>query len=372
MSELPPATPPLPAAAPEATADAIPMATVNYAAVVRHDRPGILNAIGIISIIVAAFSALACFSFLSQSILFYSMSSRSPATLAPPAPVSTVAPPAAAPAATSPATAPTDQSDPTTQPSAAPTAPATVVPPSSAVSTSTVIDSDGSSPPPSYKPLTPAQVSTVIARVRKLAGPGATPAQLATISKMLRTPNQQLLDPAMSWSPVQTAVTLPDGGLMVMFSGSGMAGSGGGMLQLDSAGAVTTLNAGNPAMVMGAFPGFRVSRSVALVVSGENVLSLLLDIYLFVIGILMLRDHHGARRAHLRYAVIKVVLAIVGGIAIGQLYSQMFTPTTSSSGMGSTIAMIEGIVFAGMGLVYPVALLIAMNSGAVRRYYAPS
>ena len=56
MSELPPSMPPLPAAVPEATTDAIPMATVNYAAGVRLYRPGILSAIGVISIVVAAFS----------------------------------------------------------------------------------------------------------------------------------------------------------------------------------------------------------------------------------------------------------------------------------------------------------------------------
>ena len=117
----------------------------------------------------------------------------------------------------------------------------------------------------------------------------------------------------------------------------------------------------------------KMSGTTVTLVVGEAVLSTLLSIYLLIIGILVFRQNPLGRKLHLIYAVLKFPLAITCGIGwwwfIREFFAAMSSSPTGNSGMNATRAVIFGVV-TGVALLYPIGLLIALNTQAVRKYFA--
>ncbi len=107
----------------------------------------------------------------------------------------------------------------------------------------------------------------------------------------------------------------------------------------------------------------------------DAVIGCILAIFLFICGLLVLRDSPAARRMHLAWAILKLPLAVVGGVATWMMLHDM---GAAGSGGGSGAQSAGQEVFASMMTVltvllvcaYPVAVLIVMNRKTAREYYA--
>jgi hypothetical protein len=122
-----------------------------------------------------------------------------------------------------------------------------------------------------------------------------------------------------------------------------------------------------------AFPAWLTIASVALAVLG-----LLLAILLFVAGILALRDSRKARKLHLWYSGVKIPLAAVSGVISAWMTAQFVNAITASSGGAQQAGMISAVMWGSAAVsvaiawIYPIALLIVMNTRRVREYYGMS
>jgi hypothetical protein len=206
--------------------------------------------------------------------------------------------------------------------------------------------------------LQPGEISRALAGIRQLSPVPVTPGQIAAIRRELGNPNQSLV---ISGSPtlVYFVQALPTNELQISFNS--------GTLTLDPAGRVTASNTTAAA----AFPQlpFNMPAGLTILVVGECVVSALFAIYLFVVGIVMLRGSlWGPRLLHI-YAYPKILLAIVAAIAAAGL---IITSTGAAGGVpGARIsAGVAGIGIAIAGVAYPIGALIALHAGAVKRYYA--
>jgi hypothetical protein len=300
MSQLdpqPPATPPAVESAPP-----LPLAVLTYSGVSAGQRPGILTAIGVLSIALACLSALICLFAGLETLGIFMMVKMAPQM---------------------------NRTARTFSPS----------------------------------PLTAAQVTTVVTKTQTMVA--LNPAQTQALRAALQAPNQQLIAPQYLWSPVQSTTQMTGGTVAVRFNGGNA--FRGTMLIITSAGRVTTSRtgaSGNP------FAKFKISTTTLVLVFAEDVASFGLAIYLFVAGILLLSGTPRARRWHLRYAAIKIVLAIFGSIVTCQLVHEFTAglPLRAGSSGTGVIVFIGALLL--LGVLYPIALLLTMHSMGVRRYYA--
>jgi hypothetical protein len=208
--------------------------------------------------------------------------------------------------------------------------------------------------------LNPALIQTVVQKIQAASGNKLNPAQLATLRAQLQQPNQQLVPPGMAWSPVSMAMVQPDGSAFIQVPG--------GYLMLDAQGNVTNqMSSGIPTTVA-------IHPLSMMLVLGEAAASLALAILLLVAGIMVLRQSPTGRRLHLIYALVKLPLAIAGGIGIVWLAAGMANTFNAAGGGGGASgappeAIGWGIALAVGGAIYPLALLIALNTRGVRDYY---
>jgi hypothetical protein len=207
--------------------------------------------------------------------------------------------------------------------------------------------------------LTAAQVRTILQKIQAASGNKLNPAQLATLRTQLRQPNQQLVPPGMFWSPVSMAMVQPDGSAFLRLAG--------GYLMIDAQGKVMSQTpVGLPTTVA-------IHPLSMVLVLGETAASLALAVLLLVAGMMVLRQSPSGRRLHLIYALVKLPLAIAGGIGLVWLATGMantFGPGgASAAGTTPREAIGWGIALAIGGAIYPIALLIALNTRGVRDYY---
>jgi hypothetical protein len=205
--------------------------------------------------------------------------------------------------------------------------------------------------------LTPAQVQTIVARVQKTSGNKLSAAQMASLTTLLKDPNQQLITHANSWSPIR-AVTVNEGNVMVWFSD--------GFVTLDPQGQSQV----NPMNNKG--PQLKISSKACSLVALDALASMALAAFLMFAGISMLRQSPGARRFHVVYALVKIPLAILGTIAVVgmnyQFYSSAIAAGGGAVGQATTMAQVIGVLV-GLGVVYPVALLLALQTRGARDYF---
>ncbi len=225
--------------------------------------------------------------------------------------------------------------------------------------------------------LTAQQVSGVLARIRSVAVGGLNTAQAQTLQQQLSLPNQQLVDPTLVWTPVQSANKMPDGSVLVQFTGKGFAGMGGGMLQVDpqgQIGAQTTFSGGGGPGAPFPFATAKFSPARFSLIIIEDLLSIGLAIYLLVAGIMVLRQSASGRKLHLIFAVFKVPLAIAAGVGLTWLFTTFLGAAgpgvpASAAAAARTPFVMMGIGLSVIGCIYPIALLIALNTRSLRNYY---
>jgi hypothetical protein len=114
----------------------------------------------------------------------------------------------------------------------------------------------------------------------------------------------------------------------------------------------------------------RINPWAALLAVGESLLSLGLAIYLLVIGILVFRGSHAGARQHRIYALIKIPLALLAGVASGWMYFGFVSSMPFSTRGIGVFFVVFAIVAAVISMAYPIGLLIALQSRSVRGYYA--
>jgi serine/threonine protein kinase len=306
MSEQPP---PIPDPLPPADPHAhIPMAALACSAPAYSQRPGSLKAVAVISIVLSCLSALVCLGAGVETFGFFIIAKMSSQMAA-------------------------------------------------------------TSVPTSNPALTVAQAGQVVARVQGMVGNAMTPAQVHTLTAELQRPNQPLLSSQYLYSPIQSATRNPDGTLVIFFQSGTAHNFGGATMILTPTGKSNNLATpfgpgGNP------FGNMKLNPAVIAFAIFEDAASFGLAIYLFVAGILLLRDSPNSRKRHLRYAAIKCVLATMAAIATYLLFNEFYSAIMPNRAGAAIAASVEVIIFSVLGFAYPVALFITMNTKSVRRHYA--
>jgi hypothetical protein len=141
----------------------------------------------------------------------------------------------------------------------------------------------------------------------------------------------------------------------------------------------TTTYSGAPPKTVTPMPfPFKINPIPAGMLLGESVLSLGLAIYLLVAGIMVLRNSLSGRKLHWIYVAIKIPLVILAIAASVWMWSEFFNSMSSaiSSSSGAapkasfgSVIIIWAIVGGVIALAYPVALIFALSSRTVRDYY---
>ncbi|HET6250537.1 MAG TPA: hypothetical protein VFE47_22815, partial [Tepidisphaeraceae bacterium] len=216
--------------------------------------------------------------------------------------------------------------------------------------------------PAGNNPLTPADISGAIQRAQAAAGNKLTSAQVASLNAALADPNQQLITRGTNWSPVRAAMVNPDDSAYVYFSG--------GLVTLDAQGQITSTTINKSAIA-----SIDIPLWTCAVAGADGILSVLLAVMLFMGAISVMRNGRNGRRLHLLYACVKIPLAIAGGWAMAtvssRFWSSMMAQGTPGGGAeaGHQVFVFVALAFCGGGLVYPIVLLIAMNTRGVRNFY---
>jgi hypothetical protein len=122
-------------------------------------------------------------------------------------------------------------------------------------------------------------------------------------------------------------------------------------------------------------PVFNISPVAAWLSVGENVLSGAVAVLLLIAGILVLRDSPRARRLHWIYVAAKIPLIVVAAVATALMTSSMLSGVMAMPGAGMApgfttwMVVIQVVMTAAIALVYPVALIFVLRSRSVREYY---
>jgi hypothetical protein len=177
-----------------------------------------------------------------------------------------------------------------------------------------------------------------------------------------------LLLPPASGIPIRTqlstCIVQPDGSVLILTMH--------GQLQVGNTGIIQTKiiypNAGP--MIFGTGPKSISLAAVTLVIT-EGIISVLLSIYLLIIGILTLRQTPRARRLHIIYALLKIPLAITCGIGwcwlIGGFFNWMPNNGAAAPVTGIRAMLLCFVTVAA--IIYPIGLLIAFATPKVKSYY---
>jgi hypothetical protein len=314
-AHLPPAYPP----------PAYPVTYQHQTFPAQRNRPGIITSIGVTSILVACLSTLAtlaggCHLYFATVFTKVSrLSNRPPTVYAAPA----------APMATS-TTQSADQYTVTIE---------------SSVSATPFPGSPASQPTVSTTALTPADVKKAVDHAQRSVGGKLNPAQIAALTTALSDPNQTLVTPETKWSPVRMGFANPDGNATIVFAG--------GMATMDPQGQLNNTST--------AMPKITTSNTTFGYVGLEFLLSIGLAIFLFVAAIMTMCQAASSRKLHLIYALCKIPLAIGAAAAYWYLIGSLYRSQDAATGWAVGIGI--------AGLIYPLCLLVALNTRSVREYY---
>jgi hypothetical protein len=213
---------------------------------------------------------------------------------------------------------------------------------------------DGNCIDPSGTHLGALQIASVIDRVRKLSNNKLTSAQSARLATELRIPGQGLITSNAPATQVVSAQIQPDGSIAITTTGGSFTASANGSQYSSSTGIGSNFSYTSSSTTAGTngspFPG--VSRSAVVLLGLDALAGVVFAIALLVLGILLLKNWQRSRQFHLIYAVGKLLLLPITMWAVWQLNSSR-----------STLWLL-------VGAVYPIALLIVMNTPTVRQYFA--
>jgi hypothetical protein len=225
-------------------------------------------------------------------------------------------------------------------------------------------------------------LESIIGRAQMYCGNRLSEAQVTALKSMLSVPGQTYVptppagngagNRALRVGPAQQvyqAVVDGDGTATVMFTGGSITlKADGSLVNAVSSGMMTGPGG---AMTM-TTPVFKVSRVAATTVLIEAILSLGLAIFLLVSAILVLRQHRRGRLLHNLYAILKIPLVIVAVIGIYHLFNSLMRNMAQFGGAGGAPPSSVGAayaMFAALGILYPIALLIVFQTRGVREYY---
>jgi hypothetical protein len=111
----------------------------------------------------------------------------------------------------------------------------------------------------------------------------------------------------------------------------------------------------------------RTNAAVAVLALLEALASLGLAVFLLIIGVLVFRSSPGGARQHRFYAIAKLALATFATFIWMWLWVDF---AGGSAGRGGSIVLaIFGAAIGLSGAIYPIALLLALRSREVREYY---
>lgn len=229
--------------------------------------------------------------------------------------------------------------------------------------------------------LTSAQVEQIISQAQATSGNAMNPSQLAALRTLLSTPGQQYVSVITIPTAIRSAQPMGDGSVFITFPN--------GYAQIGAQGQVTmsgtTSGAGTSTVTAtGAFPFIpgsggkvRINGAAAALVGFSAIAGAGLAIYLLVIGIMVLRDSHRGRKFHLIFAWLKIPLTFLAALSMWWLTSDFYEQFLTQSGapgvavgptMSITTAIWQGVVGV-LALIYPISLLIVMQTKTVKDYY---
>lgn len=131
----------------------------------------------------------------------------------------------------------------------------------------------------------------------------------------------------------------------------------------------------------GAGPMFKINPLAGGASILASLVSLGLAVYLFVIGILTLKDSPSGAKLHWIYVLLKtpqVIISAIAGWWVAQGFAASITtlatatgtpPPPVAPGFGNIMAT-WAVIFAFIALAYPIGLIFALRSRTVREYYA--
>lgn len=203
--------------------------------------------------------------------------------------------------------------------------------------------------------LRPADVKAAMARINQIIANGITPQQDQAIRNLLASPNQTLL-------------TRTSGGVESQIYAAWSDASG--QLTLVTARSTLTLRADGSLLSTGPRP-LGSNRAIARVSGGLlagialiGILNLMLAVLLLIAGTMTLRQSFKARTLHMIYAILKLLLSVIGTLALLRLWRQFAGPNADP---GTTLVL---VLLWSCALVHPLVLLVLLNLRSVRGYFA--
>lgn len=205
--------------------------------------------------------------------------------------------------------------------------------------------------------LTGSQVQQVVDRAQQATGGKLNPAQIAALAAALQSQSPPLVKPQQAWSPVRLARVGPDGSATVWFSD--------GLVAIDPAGSVSGQGSGGLQQVT-------IDPIGLTLLIGEAVTSGLLSLYLLSAGIQVLRNSHRGAGLHWIYALVKLPLAVLGGVSFAWVMSDVMSGLGRMGGPGGGADGVRtfAIVMGALAVTYPIVLIVALGSRTVREFYA--
>jgi hypothetical protein len=143
-----------------------------------------------------------------------------------------------------------------------------------------------------------------------------------------------------------------------------------------------SITVGGPTVAVTGPPGgfpFKFGPTETFLGMADGIVGVLLAISLAVLGILTLVGSPRARGGHLVWAWLKLPAVVLTGAATAAATKAMFVGVaamapaagagSAAATMGGKMALIQGILYALVTMIYPVAILIVMRTRGVREYY---
>jgi hypothetical protein len=208
------------------------------------------------------------------------------------------------------------------------------------------------------------QINAIVDRIQTLADHRLNDTQVWKLESELQVAGQRIIGPANSVSEavgqIQSAQMLADSTVGIttdinVFS----IGPSGEMLP----GIIPAKGYQQPG---GA--NLSISHGVTTLIMVEAFLSFGAAAYLLVVGIMTLKNSNVARRLHLIYVVAKLGLFAVAMYTTYVVYQSIGGDSNNpAAGM-----LYVGLALSAIGIVYPIALVVAMNLRSVREFYKAS
>ncbi len=226
--------------------------------------------------------------------------------------------------------------------------------------------------------LTAAEVERVVGQAQSASGNVMNSAQLTALRVLLTTPGQSYVTRMNVQTAVRSAVSLGDGSVLVVLpNGTATIGPQGQLT--GSNGGTATVGPGVAAGAAIIAPPRRAKfEGTAMAVSMITTFAgFALAVYLLVIGILALRGSRGARKLHFIFTALKLPIGIAAAVSVWWLASS-FVQALSAAGTGpmttqnadSALSIgVQQSILAGLGLVYPLTLLIVLQMRSVKEFY---